>query len=88
MAKLYRGMQKLEPFDELHADLDGSRDRGSIRFQLNVRCEIVRFSHSLGRLKAGWFVLLAVSLMIGAAYAADIDPLPIIKELLAGGLRE
>jgi hypothetical protein len=86
--RIKRGSKELDSFDDLHADVDDRGDqRSRIRFQMSVLCDVDRFSHSLGGLRT-WFVLLLVGLVIGTAYALGIDPLPIIKELLAGGLRE
>jgi hypothetical protein len=90
MAKFYRSDQELEPFDDLHADLDDPVDRRSrVKLQLVLGCETERFRRSSEgpKLPRTIVILLLVSLAIGAVYAG-IDPLPIIKELLAGVLRE
>jgi hypothetical protein len=87
--RISRNHQDLEPFDDLSADLDDPEDRRSrTRIRLSLRCDVDRSSHSFGWLKAWCIILLSVSLVIGTAYAAGIDPLPIIRELLAAGLRE
>jgi hypothetical protein len=87
--KIFRHHHELDPFDDLSADLDDPEDqRSRTRIRLSLRCDIDRFNHSFGRLKAWCVIFLCVSLVIGAAYAAGIDPLPIIRELLAAGLRE
>jgi hypothetical protein len=91
MARLYRGNDEIESFDDLHADLDEPIDhRSRVQLQLaKLGCEAERFRQSCEGLKLARtiVILLLASLVIWAVYAG-IDPLPIIKELLAGGLRE
>jgi hypothetical protein len=89
MVRVYRSKQELEPFDDLHVDLDDAADqRSRVRFHLNVRCEIERFSQSLGWLKMWWIIILTASPVIGVAYVVGIEPILFIKELLAGVLKE
>jgi hypothetical protein len=87
--RILRDHQELQPFDDLSADLDDpEHQRSRTWIRLSLHCDIERFSHSFGWLKAWCVVFLSASLVVGAAYVAGIDPLPIIRELLAAGLRE
>ena len=89
--RIYRGYQELERFDDLHADLDDPLDRRSrVQLQLaKLGCDAERLKRSCEGLKLARMIVifLLVSLVIWATFSG-IDPLPVIRDLLAGGLRE